>query len=143
VLGNGAVNVGAVNVGVVCAPPVLCTTPDLGSLLALELIDAVPVATVEPACGVLLGGVAAAEGETDSELALGACVGGACSGDGGAAVGDEPADGDVEEPDDEPVEDVFVFVSDGSAETTPGVVATATPTPNATAKAPTRPTYRA
>jgi hypothetical protein len=136
--GVGAGNVGAVNVGVVCAPPVLCTAPDLGSLFALELIDAVPVATVDPACAVLLGGVGADEGGADAELALGTWVGAAGSGDG-AAVGDAPVDDDVEESGDVPVEEVFVFVSDGSAETTPGVVATATPTPNATANAPTRP----
>jgi hypothetical protein len=152
VLGNGvgAVNVGAVNVGVLCAPPVLCATPDLGSLLALELSDAVPVATVDPACGVLLGGVAADEAGADPEFELGDCVGWTGAGDG-TAVADGPVDGDVVEPVDEPVvepvdepvEDVFEFVSDGSAETTPGVVAIATPTPNATAKAPTRPMYRA
>jgi hypothetical protein len=58
----------------------------------------------------------------------------------------EPADGpDGEEPEEEgeSVEEFDESVSDGSANTTPGVVATATPIPKATAKPPTRPTYLA
>jgi hypothetical protein len=50
--------------------------------------------------------------------------------------GEEPVDG-AEESDVELVDPVFV----GSAQATPGAVAIATPTPKATAKPPTRPTY--
>jgi len=45
---------------------------------------------------------------------------------------DDESDDELEEPE-----------SDGPAHATPGVVATATPTPNATARPPTRPTYLA
>jgi hypothetical protein len=133
--GNGA---GAVNVGVVCAPPVLCTVPDFGSPVTSEFIDAVPVATVEPACDVLLGGVGVDDGEPEPEFGGVACVGGTGVGDG-KGVGDEPVGGAGCEVGDGPVDDELVSV--GSADTTPGVVATATPTPKATAKAPTRPMY--
>jgi hypothetical protein len=51
----------------------------------------------------------------------------------------EPDEVDVDESDDELVEPASV----GSAHATPGVVATATPTPKANAKPPTRPTYLA
>jgi hypothetical protein len=50
---------------------------------------------------------------------------------------DEEAD-ELDEPEDEEPDDELV--SDGTASATPGVVAIATPTPSATAKAPTRPT---
>jgi hypothetical protein len=46
---------------------------------------------------------------------------------------DEPDEPEAEELDDE-------LASDGPASATPGVVATAVPTPSATANAPTRPT---
>jgi hypothetical protein len=61
---------------------------------------------------------------------------------------DEPEDDD-DESDDESEDDeseddeLEESVSDGPAKATPGVVATAIPTPNATAKPPTRPTYLA
>jgi hypothetical protein len=51
-----------------------------------------------------------------------------------------PDEDDVES---EEVDEVVESGSEGPAHATPGVVATATPTPNATAKPPTRPTYLA
>ena len=54
---------------------------------------------------------------------------------------DEELDED-EESDDES-DELEGSVSDGPAQATPGVVATATPTPKATAKPPTRPMYLA
>jgi len=54
----------------------------------------------------------------------------------------EPEAEPVEESDDDEEDDELVDAeSVGSAHATPGVVATATPTPKATAKPPTRPTY--
>jgi hypothetical protein len=56
---------------------------------------------------------------------------------------DEPDEDDEEEPaeDGESVDELDEPESDGPAHATPGVAATAAPTPKATAKPPTRPTY--
>jgi len=54
----------------------------------------------------------------------------------GESFGDDEESEDAESDEEEPVDPV----SDGPAHATPGVVATATPTPKATAKPPTRPT---
>jgi hypothetical protein len=63
--------------------------------------------------------------------------------DDGVEPGDEPEE-EVELSEVESAGDVLVEpVSDGPAHATPGVVATAMPTPNATARPPTRPTYLA
>jgi hypothetical protein len=63
--------------------------------------------------------------------------------DGEAEPVDESDEEEVEEEedDDESDDELVDPDSDGSAHATPGVVATATPTPKATAKPPTRPTY--
>jgi hypothetical protein len=99
-----------------CAPPVLWTTPVLGSGVADESVDDEPsvsvVVVVDAELGVRFDGLSLS---VDDE----------------ADVLDEP---DGEELDDE-------LVSDGSARATPGMVATADPIPSATANAPTRPTY--
>ena len=50
---------------------------------------------------------------------------------------------DEDEESDDELDELEEPVSDGSAQATPGVVATATPTPKATAKPPTRPMYLA
>jgi hypothetical protein len=50
---------------------------------------------------------------------------------------------DVPEPETEPDADVSVDPVSGPAHATPGALATATPTPKATANSPTRPTYLA
>jgi hypothetical protein len=97
-----------------CAPPVLWTTPVLGSGVADESVDD------EPSVSVV---VVAELGERLDAVSL--------SVDDEADVLDE-SDGD--ELDDE-------LGSDGSARATPGMVATAHPTPSATANAPTRPMY--
>jgi len=97
-----------------CAPPVLWTTPVLGSGVADESVDD------EPSVSVV---VVAELGERLDAVSL--------SVDDEADVLDE-SDGD--ELDDE-------LGSDGSARATPGMVATADPIPSATANAPTRPTY--
>ena len=56
---------------------------------------------------------------------------------------DEEVLDEDDEPDDESEDELEESVSDGPAQATPGVVATATPTPKATAKPPTRPMYLA
>ncbi|MBE1546303.1 hypothetical protein GGC64_000311 [Mycobacterium sp. OAS707] len=60
--------------------------------------------------------------------------------DDGACVSAPEAE-PVEESDDESVDELVDPESVGPAHATPGVVATATPTPRATARPPTRPTY--
>ena len=57
--------------------------------------------------------------------------------DGRLVLGDEEADEEDELEDEEPDDELE---PDGSANATPGMVATADPTPSATANAPTRPT---
>lgn len=66
----------------------------------------------------------------------------------GSGVVDEPAEDEVEEgldglslSVDEEADELDEVESEGSASATPGIVATADPTPSATANAPTRPTY--
>jgi hypothetical protein len=71
----------------------------------------------------------------------------------GSGVVDEPAEDEVEEgldglslsvdeeADELDVSELDEVESEGSASATPGIVATADPTPSATANAPTRPTY--
>jgi len=108
-------------VALVCAPPVLCTTPVGESGVADESADdgllvAVDVADV----------VVDADDESDEGL------------DGLSLSVDEEAD-DVDEPAVEELDDELE--SDVSAIAIPGMVATAEPTPSAIANAPTRPTY--
>ena len=71
------------------------------------------------------------DGEVDADDELGERL------DGPLWPGDEEAD-EPDEPEDEALDDEPE--SDGSARATPGIVATAVPTPSATASAPTRPT---
>jgi hypothetical protein len=62
---------------------------------------------------------------------------------GGSVVDADPAEALEIAPDGGGVDEelVSVAVESGSAEAIPGLLATAAPTPNATARAPTRPTY--
>ena len=117
-----------------CAPPELCTTPERGSAVEASLGEEVELAwastelcttpDVEP------DEEAAAEadesvddvGSVDDVL---------------AADSDDELDVDDDEPDDEREE----LVSVGAANATPGVVATAPPTPSANASAPARIMY--
>lgn len=104
-----------------CAPPVLCTTPVGGSGVADESADdGLPVVV----------DVVDVEVDADDELEGGL--------DGLLLSVDEEADA-VDVPEDEELVDELE--SDGSATATPGMVATAEPTPSATANAPTRPIY--
>jgi hypothetical protein len=57
----------------------------------------------------------------------------------GLSLSVDEEDDELDEPDDDELDDELVC--DGSARATPGMVATADPTPSATANAPTRPTY--
>jgi hypothetical protein len=110
-----------------CAPPVLCTTPVRGSVVVDESVDdEVPVAVDD------VDEAVADDGELDPD--------GTVDVDEPEDTVDEPVfsvDEELDELDDElddPLESV------GSARATPGIVATAVPTPRATASAPTRPT---
>jgi hypothetical protein len=98
-----------------CAPPVLCATPVLDDEVPVS-VDDVDETVVD-------------DGEVDPD---------------GAVDTDEPEDrfdGLVLSVDEEADElDELELESVGSARATPGVVATAVPTPRATASAPTRPT---
>jgi hypothetical protein len=102
----------------VCAPPVLCTTPVRGSGVADESAD-------NELC--VIDGDFEPDGEVDADDELGERLGGP------SWAVDEEADEPGDPEDDEPE-------SDGCARATPGMVATADPTPSATASAPTRPT---
>ena len=115
-------------VELVCAPPQVCAIPERGSSLEVAVVD----------------------DETTEELME-------------SLVGEEPVDGDGVDPGDDvldPVSDEERFADEdgdfeeesddglaepasGSASATPGVVASAAPTPSATTNAPTRPMYRA
>ena len=104
-------------VELVCAPPVLCTMPVRGSGAVDESADDELSVSVDDV-------------EADDELEEGL--------DGLSLSVDEEAD-ELDGPEDEELDDELE--SDGSASATPGMVATADPTPSATASAPTRPTY--
>ena len=117
----------------VCAPPVLCATPVRGSGFADGSIDdelPVPVDDVDENVGEdgEFEGVADADAEVDIWGRL----------EGSFSSMDDAAD-ELGESDDEELDGELA--SDGSASATPGVVATAAPTPRAIANAPTRPTY--
>ena len=102
----------------VCAPPVLCTTPAPGS-------GGVGDESADDDLSVSVDGV-----DSDAELEDGL--------DGLALSADEEPE-DLGGPGDDELDDELE--SDGTASATPGMVATADPTPSATANAPTRPTY--
>ncbi len=117
-----------------CTPAVLCTSPVGGSGVADGFADdELPVAVDDVDETVVNDGDFSPDGEVevDDELEEGP--------DGLFLSVDEEAD-EVDEPEDE-VLDVVELGSDGSASATPGMVATAEPTPSAIANAPTRPTY--
>ena len=61
----------------------------------------------------------------------------------GGVVSDAPGAGEDESTDGDPLSAPAGDPVSGPAHATPGELATAIPTPNATANAPTRPTYRA
>jgi hypothetical protein len=99
-----------------CAPPVLCATPVRGSgVIDGSVDDDVPVAVDDVDEVVVDDDEVTPDGEVDTDELEVLSV-----------VDDEVLD--------VPLESV------GSARATPGIVATADPTPRATAKAPTRPT---
>lgn len=117
----------------VCAPPVLCTTPVRGSGVAHESADNELWAVVDDVDEIVVNdGDSEPDGEFDADDELGERLDGPLWPVDEDAV--EPGEPEDEELDDEPE-------SDGSARATPGMVATAVPTPSATASAPTRPTY--
>jgi hypothetical protein len=122
--------------GSACAPPVLCAIPVRGSPVAVDPIDVVPVVLVVPVDTVELD---AAEGEPGEGVVadIGEAIDAAVGSVAGvvSAAGVVPVDGvDGNSVLDDPE-------SIGSANAIPGVLATAAPTPKATANAPTRPTY--
>ena len=99
----------------VCAPPLFCTTPVRGSAVAESADDELSVSV---------------DDVEDDELEDGL---------DGLSLSVDEEDDELDEPDDDELDDELVC--DGSARATPGMVATADPTPSATANAPTRPTY--
>ena len=108
----------------VCAPPVLCTMPVRGSgVVDGSADDGLAVAIDDVVETVVSDGGFEPDGEVDAgdELAEGV--------DRLLLSAGEDADALDEE-----------LVSDGTASATPGVFATAAPTPSAIAKVPTRPT---
>jgi hypothetical protein len=116
----------------VCAPPVLCTMPVRGSGVADgSADDGLPVAVDDVVETVVSDGDVEPDGDVDADDELEEGV------DRLLLSVDEEAD-ELDELEDEELDDELE--SDGTASATPGVVATATPTPSATAKAPTRPT---
>ena len=111
-----------------CTPAVLCTSPVGGSGVADAFADdELPIAVDDVDETVVNDGDFSPDGEVEEGP------------DGLFLSVDEEADA-VDEPEDE-VLDVVELGSDGSASATPGMVATAEPTPSAIANAPTRPTY--
>jgi hypothetical protein len=104
----------------VCAPPELCTIPERGSVVDAESGDDEPAVPEE-----LVDSDDAVEAENPVD-------------DEPEGESDDELDADEEESDDELEE---LDVESGSANATPGVLATAAPTPSATANAPTRPIY--
>jgi hypothetical protein len=126
----------------VCAPPVLCTTPVRGSGVADESADNELCVVVDDVDETVVNdGDFEPDGEVDADFEP----------DGEVDADDElderldgplwPVDEEADEPDepeDEELDDEPG--SDGSARATPGMVATADPTPSATTSAPTRPT---
>lgn len=115
-------------------PPSLCPTPVPGSGPADKSADDEP--------GLFLDNVGEAalndcESESDGELDADELDEIAEGLDGPLLLLDEEPD-EPAEPEDEELDDELE--SDGSAKAVPGMVATADPTPSATASAPTRPT---
>ena len=104
----------------VCAPPALCATPVRGSGVADEFCD-IELRVNDGECEP--------DGEFVADELEEGFDGPFCAAD---EEPDEPGDPEDEELDEEPE-------SDGCAMATPGIVATADPTPSATASAPTRP----
>jgi hypothetical protein len=116
----------------VCGPPVLCTTPVRGSGVADESADNELCVVVDDVDETVVNdGDFEPDGEVDADDEFDERL------DGPLWPVDEEAD-EPDEPEDEELDDEPE--SDGSARATPGMVATADPTPSATASAPTRPT---
>ena len=114
-----------------CAPPVLCTTPVRRSCFTDESADGELSASVDDVDET----VDNVDVEPDGEVDCGEPEEGL---DGLLVSVDEDGD-ELDEPEDEELDDEPA--SGGSASATPGIVATADPTPSATANAPTRATY--
>jgi hypothetical protein len=119
------------------APPELCTIPERGSApvddpVVDDVPDEDPVGSfpVPALCDVDSGGVAPA-------VAADALV------EAGFAEVAEPSEAAPAEDDPESAGESAADADSGLAHAAPGVVATAVPMPNATANAPTRPTYAA
>ena len=113
-------------VGLVCAPPELCTTFERGSAVGASLGAEVELAWPSTElCAI-------PDVERDEEPAAEAVE------DVLAADSDDELEPDDDEPDDDELEELELV---GSANATPGVFATAAPTPSATANAPARTMY--
>ena len=114
------------------AGPVLCTMPVRGSGVVDD--DELPVAGDDVDEGIVDDGEFAPACEVDADELVKLLDGPLLLVDEEAGEEDELEDDELDdEPDDE-------LEPDGSANATPGIVATADPTPSATANAPTRPT---
>jgi len=123
----------SVALGLVGPPPVVCTTPVGGSVVADgSTDDELPVAVDDVDETVVNDGDSESVGDVDADDEL----------EGGLdellLSVDEESD-EVDEPSVEELDDELE--SDGSAIAIPGMVATAEPTPSAIANAPTLPTY--
>jgi hypothetical protein len=118
------------DVELACAQPELCTTPERGSAVEASLGEEVELAWAPPElCTVPEVEPDEAAAEADESVDDVGSVD-----DLLAADSDDGLDVDDDEPDDEREE----LVSVGSANATPGVVATAPPTPSANANTPAR-----
>ena len=128
-------------VELVCAPPELCTIPERGSAVEASLGEEVELAWASTELCTI------PDVEPDEEPAAEADefvddVGSVD--DVLAADSDDELEADDDEPDDESDEsddELEELVSVGSANATPGVFATAAPTPSATANTPARTMY--
>src|SRR5215213_3734572 len=125
VFSSALVSAGSPVVELVWAPPVLTTTPG-GACVVVDPVDVDTV--VEPDVGSVVADVVSVEGSADS--------------DAGVLV-DDSDEGVCDEEDCEDESVVDVSGVSAHAIPYPCPVTTATPTPRATAKPPTRPTYAA
>jgi len=115
----------------VWVPPLLCTIPVRGSGVSDESADGGLLTSLDDVDEAIVDVTSGSDGVVDPEEP-------AELPDGLLLSADEDAE-ELDESDDDELDDAPA--SDGSARATPGIVATADPTPSATANAPTRPTY--
>jgi len=115
----------------VWAPPLLCTIPVRGSGVSDGFANGGPPTSLDDVDVAIVDVTFGSDGVVDPEELAELADALLLSADADAEELDESDDDEL---DDAPA-------SDGSARATPGIVATADPTPSATANAPTRPTY--